>query len=84
MRAGGRVKELAGGHMPEATTLRISELQGLLEKVKSQYGDLRVYISRDTEGNGYGAIAVNRHYWDKKKLILFPYKEYVELKSDER
>ena len=43
-------------------TSKISELIKALENIKNIEGDLPIVMSKDEEGNGYGAIDVNELY----------------------
>jgi hypothetical protein len=59
--------------------MKISELQSLLAQVKRENGDVEVYLSSDSEGNGYSTTNVEHNYWDKDKLVLYPWEENIEL-----
>ncbi len=59
--------------------MKISELQKLLAQVKKDNGDVEVYLSSDSEGNSYATTDLNSNYWDKDKIVLYPFKEYIEL-----
>lgn len=59
--------------------MKISALKKLLNQVEKEVGDVEVYLSRDSEGNGYSTTEVSSNYWDKKKLVLFPFEENIEL-----
>lgn len=54
----------------------IEELEGLQEEL----GNVPVYLSRDSEGNGFGTLETESsfHIADKKSIILFPHRENVE------
>lgn len=63
-------------------TMKISECIKVLQRIEKERGDLKVYMSRDEEGNGFGTLSdksfdVTR-LEDGTCVILFPWEEYVE------
>lgn len=67
-----------------SSTLKVSELIGILEHMKEVYGDKSVYLSSDEEGNSYSTIAQDSFSveLDKSYMVIYPYEEYVELPLD--
>jgi hypothetical protein len=59
--------------------MKISQLQNLLKQVKKEFGNVEVYLSCDSEGNGYATTDLNSNYWDKDKIVLYPFEENIEL-----
>lgn len=60
----------------ELETIKLSTLIDNLKRLKSEYGDLNVYLSTDEEGNSYGNI--NKEFWNTvgikgKNIIIYPY-----------
>lgn len=65
--------------MDEIKTLTVDELIALLTKFPH---DTKVYMSRDSEGNGFGTISnsemAREYHVEDKSLALFPMQEYIE------
>ena len=62
--------------------MKISKLRKILLALKKEKGDLPVYLSRDSEGNGYadlGDKASDSVYCDSKQVVLYPFREDIEL-----
>jgi hypothetical protein len=68
---------LKGGKMT------IKDLEKLLKQVKkdhpSEYKNLNVFLSSDSEGNSYSTTDLGSNYWDNEKLVLYPFQEGIEL-----
>jgi hypothetical protein len=58
-------------------TLTVDELTALLKKYPS---GTKVYVSRDSEGNGYGTVSTDSIEYGKADgaVILFPVREHLE------
>jgi hypothetical protein len=67
--------------------MNISTLVKTLNKIKRTNGDLPVYLSSDSEGNSYSDLG-EKHQdsidWDHKKVILYPFREGLDLFGDEK
>ena len=59
--------------------MRINDLVRQLEKIKNLKGNIEIYLSSDSEGNSYGTTADGSVYWDDDKVVLFPWKENIDL-----
>lgn len=61
--------------------MTIKELKALLRLVEKEAGtNAEVYLSTDSEGNGFGTTDLKNNYWQTGMLVLYPFKEYVDLK----
>ena len=60
-------------------TITISKLIEKLQMIKKEFGDLKVYLSSDTEGNSYGTIECDRSFGaDDDFLVIYPFQEYID------
>lgn len=59
-------------------TLTVKELRTILKSFPDSY---KVYLSRDTEGNGFGTLEPKWSFaynTDDKNLTLYPFDEYLD------
>jgi len=60
--------------------MKISKMIKGLKEVKKEVGDVEVYLSSDSEGNSFSTTDAEQSFsWDKKKLIIYPFSENVEI-----
>ena len=62
--------------------MKISQLTKALNYWKKQNGDLPVFLSVDSEGNSFSDLGEKPEdsiHADKEKIVLFPYREGLEL-----
>ena len=62
-------------------SIKISKLIQNLNAIKSECGDLQVYLSSDSEGNSYGTIEYGKSFGTNKGskvLVLYPFIEQLE------
>ena len=70
-------------------TITIKKLIEELQKISDIFGDIPVVLSRDEEGNSYSTMDPSNRFYltctavDRGVLILYPYKEYVEIEEIE-
>lgn len=70
-------------------TIKIKKLIEELQKISDIFGDIPVILSRDEEGNSYSTMDPSDRFSltctavDRGVLILYPYKEYVEIEEIE-
>lgn len=61
--------------------MKISQIVKTLNLVKKQYGDVEVFLSSDSEGNGYataGKQSSDCIYFDETKVIIYPFHEGLD------
>ena len=56
--------------------MKIKELIRVLKGIGKEQ---EVYISCDSEGNSFGTIGGNSFYYDKEKVVMFPFEEHLDL-----
>lgn len=61
--------------------MKIKDLIESLKSIEKQVGDKEVYLSRDSEGNGFGTIEKQSFSFakDQKEIIIYPFRERIEL-----
>jgi len=68
-------------------TIKIKKFIEELQKISDIFGDIPVVLSRDEEGNAYSTMDPSNNFSvtctavDRGVLILYPYKEYVEIEE---
>lgn len=61
-----------------ASTMKISQLIRKLQAIKREVGDIEVYMSEDSEGNGYGTIDNTSFGFSNGKLAIYPYVDHID------
>jgi len=66
--------------MATPQSMKISQLIKELNQLQKQIGDVPVYLSRDSEGNGYGSLDASMSFgeYEKKAIILYPIQEFFD------
>ena len=62
--------------------MKIKELISILQDIEKEFGNKEVYLSRDSEGNGFGTLDAKGSFSigkEDNQLILFPWEEGIEL-----
>lgn len=57
--------------------MKISKLIRELKRIERKAGDVEVYLSQDSEGNGFGTIVERSLSLDENVLIVYPWEEYL-------
>lgn len=64
--------------------MKISQIVKTLNQVKKEYGDIDIFVSQDSEGNGYattGKQSSDCIYFDEVKVIIYPFEEGLQYRD---